>query len=129
MENEYSKLANAMAMREQGYRSTAENTANMAGPMQSIAAKTGAPSQIDPSEIASIAGLANIKAVSNEQSTQRETAMNRQAKRMPSYVKAYRNYLQWRYPTRYGGGGGGGGALSSYTVPSLPPIAAPPQAK
>jgi hypothetical protein len=129
MATEYSKLANAMAMREQGSRSDAEKTGSMSGPMQSIASQTGAPSAINPSEIASIAGLANIKAVSNEQSKQRETAMNRQAKRMPSYVKAYKNYLQWRYPTRYGGGGGGGGALSSYTVPSLPSITAPPQAK
>ena len=128
MNKDFSTLANAMAMREQGFRGGTENIAQMAGPMESIAAQTGAPAAINPSEIASVAGLANIKAVSNEQSTQRENTMNRQAKRMPSYVKAYRNYLQWRYPTRYGrGGGGGGGALSSFTVPSLPSLAAPPQ--
>lgn len=119
MANQYENLANSMAMREQTFRSNAENVASMATPISDIAAQTGAPSAINQNEIASIAGLANIKAVAQNQSTARETLGQTTAKRMPKYVESYRNYLRWRYPSRYGGGASTGGSLGSYTVPSL----------
>ena len=125
MANEFSKYANALAMREQEFRGKSANIANMAGPLQSIAAQTGAPSNIDPSEIASVAGLANIQAVANNQSSEREKAGKRTVKRMPSYVKAYKNYLQWRYPTRYGGSSGYYGGGSDFDVAPLPDLMPP----
>jgi hypothetical protein len=125
MANEFSKYANALAMREQEFRGGSANIANMAGPLQSIAAQTGAPSNIDPSEIASVAGLANIQAVANNQSSEREKAGKRTVKRMPSYVKAYKNYLQWRYPTRYGGSSGYYGGGSDFDVAPLSDIMPP----
>lgn len=125
MANEFSKYANALAMREQEFRGGSANIANMAGPLQSIAAQTGAPSNIDPSEIASVAGLANIQAVANNQSSEREKAGKRTVKRMPSYVKAYKNYLQWRYPTRYGGSSGYYGGGSDFDVSPLPDLMPP----
>lgn len=124
--NPYNDLANSIAMREQGFRGNAENIAKMDTPLTAISAQTGAPSAINPNEIASIAGLANIKAVTQNQSTQREALGKTTASRMPKYVKAYRNYLKWRYPSQYGGGGSTGGVLSSYTVADLPDIAPVP---
>lgn len=129
MADPYKNLANSIAMREQGFRGNAENVAKMDAPLSSIGAQTGAPSAINPNEIASIAGLANIKAVSQTQSTQREQLGQRTAKRMPQYVKAYRNYLKWRYPSQYGGGGSSGGVLGSYTVSPLPDIQPAPGMK
>jgi hypothetical protein len=125
MANEFSKYANALAMREQGFRGESANIANMAGPLQSIAAQTGAPSNIDPSEIASVSGLANIQAVASGQSQEREKVGKRSVKRMPSYVKAYKNYLQWRYPTRYGGSSGYYGGGNDFDLAPLPDLMPP----
>lgn len=125
MANEFSKYANALAMREQQFRGGSPNIANMTSPLESIAAQTGAPSNIDPNEIASVAGLANIQAIANNQSLEREKASKRSVKRMPSYVKAYKNYLQWRYPTRYGGSSGYYGGGSDFNVDPLPDLIPP----
>ena len=128
MASGFSEYANALAMREKEFRGTSPNIAAMSGPMASIEAQTGAPSTINPQEIAAISGLANLQAVANTQSTQRQKEGTRLAKRMPKYVKSYRNYLQWRYPARYGGGSSGGSGFtggSDFTIADLPPIEAP----
>lgn len=127
MASGFSEYANALAMREQDFRTASPNIAAMTGPMASIEAQTGAPSTINPQEIAAISGLANLQAVANTQSTQRQQSGARLVKRMPNYVKSYRNYLQWRYPTRYGGGGSGYSSApgTDFTIGDLPPIESP----
>lgn len=126
MASGFSEYANALAMREKEFRSTSPNIAAMTGPMQSIEAQTGAPSSINPQEIAALSGLANMQAISNTQSTQRQKEGARLAKRMPKYVESYRTYLKWRYPSRYGGGTGSSYPTGSdFTVGDLPAIVPP----
>lgn len=126
MASGFSEYANALAMREKGFRETSPNIAAMTGPLESIASQTGAPSSINPQEIAAISGLANLQAVANTQSTERQQAGSRLAKRMPNYVKSYRNYLQWRYPSRYGGGASSGYPTGSdFQIGDLPAIEPP----
>jgi|LakMenEpi03Aug12_release.lakeMendotaPanAssembly.Ray.scaffolds.fasta_scaffold721042_2 hypothetical protein len=115
--NPFNEYANAIASREQGLRGEAANIANMSGSMDNI----------NRSEVPALGALANQQAQAGALSTIRESSSKASAKRMPKYVSAYRNYLQWRYPNRYGGGGGtdytntntGG---NSYNVPDLPAI-------
>lgn len=127
MASSFSEYANALAMREKDFRGSSPNIANMAGPMDSIEAQTGAPANINPQEIAAISGLANLQAIANTQSTQRQSSGSKLIKRMPNYVKSYRTYLQWRYPSRYGGGTGSGYTDGSgFVVGDLPAIV-PPQ--
>lgn len=125
--NEFSKYADALAMREKEFRTEAPKIANMTSPLQNISQQTGALQNINPQEIASISGLANIQATAAGQSTAREKSGARLVKRMPAYVNSYRNYLKWRYPTRYGGGSGGGAFVPSYQVPDISQITSTPK--
>ena len=117
MANQFNEYANAIASREQGLRGEAADIANMSGSVGNI----------NPNEVPAVGALANQQAQAGALSKIRESSSKASAKRMPKYVSAYRNYLQWRYPNRYGGGSGtdytntntGG---NSYSVPDLPAI-------
>lgn len=130
MASPYTQYVNAIAMRESGLRNQASALSNMSSSLADVSAQTGASSPINASEVPSIAGLANMKAGVGELSTIREKQEKKQIKSLPKYVSAYRNYLQWRYPTRYGGGGGGSAPVSNpygdYDVPPLPGITGRP---
>ena len=100
----FTRFANAVVARESALRGNAANTLNMTGSLQDIAAQTGAPGQINPSEIPSVAGLASQQAYINTTSKAREANTKEKVRQMPSYISGYRSYLKWRYPNRYGGG-------------------------
>jgi len=125
----FQKYSDAIAMREQAFRDQLPGLMNVSGMLQpGQGTPSSPPSAINPNEIPSIGALANMQAISNTQSTARQAQGKSTVKRLPQYVDAYRGYLKWRYPTRYGGGSGGssGGALSSYEVnPIIDPLAPP----
>jgi hypothetical protein len=106
--------------RESQFRSEVDRISNMGPTLQNIAAQTAGPEQFNVGDIPSVGYLANLKAGAQMSSQARGDMANRQINRLPQYVKGYRSYLQWRYPTRYGGGDGGygsssGGASTDYT--------------
>lgn len=123
----FSRFAEDLAAREAGFRAGAYDLVNMQTPLVEIATATNAPAPINPEEIPAVRGLANMYAVAKEGSTQREKRGTAQIKALPKYVNAYRSYLRWRYPNKYGGKGGGS-SLSpiqpggGYEVPDLPNI-------
>lgn len=126
----YQKYADAIAMREQALREQNTNRLNISGMLQpGQGTPSSPPSAINPNEIPSVGALANMQAVSSTQSTARQNQGQAAVKRLPKYVDAYRSYLKWRYPTRYGSGGGGGGApsIGAYEVPGIPDPLAPPK--
>ena len=99
----FTRFANAVASRESALRESTPNVLNMTGSLQDIAAKTGSPGgPIQASEIPSVAGLASQQAYINTSSLARQASTKEQVKQMPAYVSSYRNYLMWRYPSRYG---------------------------
>lgn len=130
MATPYDQYVNAIAMRESGLRNQAAGLSNMSSSLTDVAASTGAPAAINPAEVPSISGLASMKAGVGDLSTVRERKEKSQIRNLPKYVSAYRNYLQWRYPSRYGGGSGGGAPTSNpygdYDVPPLPGISGRP---
>lgn len=130
MANEFKNYVNAIAMREAGLRERAQGLSNMSLPLSEISTATGASSNINPAEIPSISGLASMRAGVSNLSNIRQGQQTKQIKNLPKYVSAYRNYLQWRYPTRYGSGSGGGMPVSNpygdYDVPPLPGITGAP---
>jgi hypothetical protein len=101
-DNPFARFANRVALREQGLQDTAANALNMTSGLQSIATQTGMQGTINPEDIPSVAGLANTKATVNRGSELRESSTTKMVEGLPSYVKSYRNYLHWRYPSRYG---------------------------
>lgn len=120
MAEPYSRFLSSVAGNESALRGGVENIVNMSGGLQDIAARTGAD-QISSAGIPSIGGLANMKANVGTESKLRESNVARQVKGLPSYASGYRQYLMWRYPTRYGSG-----SSSAYTTDfgfSSPPIA------
>ena len=119
-------------MREQAFREQNPNRLNISSLLQpGQGTPSSPPTAINPNEIPSVGALANMQAISNTQSTARQDLNRSAVKRLPQYVDAYRSYLKWRYPTRYGRGGGGnasgGPALSGYDVPGLADPLAPPK--
>lgn len=112
----FGDYADAVAMRELGLRQDTTNALNMNSALQDIAKKTGMQGTINPSDIPSVAGLAN------QQANIKTTSMNRANKAsdaidaLPSYVKSYSNYLRWRYPSRYGIKKGTTGSSPNYTT-------------
>ena len=129
MASPYQQYVNAVAMRESGLRDRAAGLSNMSSSLSDVSSATGASSAINPMEVPSIAGLANLQAGVTELSKIREKQEKTQIKNLPKYVSAYRNYLQWRYPSRYGGGGGGApvsNPYGDYDVPPLPGISGRP---
>lgn len=126
----FQKYSDAIAMREQAFRDQLPGLMNISGMLQpGQGTPSSPPSAINPNDIPSVGALANMQAVSNTQSTARQTQGKAAVKRLPQYVDAYRGYLKWRYPTRYGGGTGGssGGVLSGYDVGPLGDPLAPPR--
>jgi hypothetical protein len=118
---EYRRLAEEVASREAAFRESAEGRANMGASLSQYGAQTGAPGTINAQEIPAVAALANYKAISQTASQERQDAMQERRKSLPSYVNAYRKYLKWRYPTRYGGGGSSSGySLPNYEIPDIP---------
>jgi hypothetical protein len=89
-------------MRELGLRQDTTNTLNMTSSLQDIATKTGMQGTINPSDIPSVAGLASQQAYIDTTSTNRASRANAAIDSLPGYVSSYRNYLRWRYPSRYG---------------------------
>lgn len=123
MADAFTKYANAIAMRESGLRDQAQGLSNISVPLSAVEAQVNAPSAINVNEIPSVAGLASMQAGVSNLSNIREKQNVKQVKNLPKYVSAYRNYLQWRYPTRYGGGGGNTqNPYGDYDVPQLPGI-------
>lgn len=124
MAKPYTKYANAIAMRESGLRDQAQGLANMSVPLSEVGAQVNAPSAINASEVPSIAGLASMQAGVSNLSDIREKQNVRQVKNLPKYTTAYKNYLKWRYPTRYGGGSSSSlsNPYGDYDVPQLPGI-------
>lgn len=123
MANQFSKYANAIAMRESGLRDQLSGLSNMSSSLGDVAASTGAPAAINPGEVPSISGLASMQAGMTDMSNIRAKEQGGIVKNLPKYVSAYRNYLQWRYPTRYGGGSSSSAASNpygDYDVPQLP---------
>lgn len=98
----FGDYANAVAMRELGLRQDTTNTLNMTGALQDIAARTGMQGTINPSDIPSVAGLANQQASIKSTSMNRAENTDKVVDSLPGYVTNYRNYLRWRYPSRYG---------------------------
>jgi hypothetical protein len=126
----YKPFRDAVEAREQAFREQVPNVLNVSSLLQpGQGTPSSPPSAIDPNEIPSVGALANMKAISGTQSTARQDQNKSAIKRLPQYVDAYRSYLKWRYPTRYGGkgGGGGGGMLGSYDVPGLGDPFTPPK--
>jgi hypothetical protein len=127
----FQQYRDSVAMREQAFREQNPNRLNISSLLQpGQGTPSSPPSAINPNEIPSVGALANMQAISNTQSTARQDQNRAAIKRLPQYVDAYKNYLKWRYPTRYGGGSGnasGGPALSGYDVPGLPDPLAPPK--
>ena len=105
-DNAFARYANSVAMREAALQGDVTNTLNMDSSLQNIAARTGMQGTINPSDIPSVAGLANTQAYVTGSSKLRSTNTTATVKGLPGYVKSYRNYLRWRYPSRYGGGTG-----------------------
>lgn len=101
----FSRFANATEQRELEMQAKLANISNMTGSLSDIAAQTGLTGgSIDSSAIPSVGGLANMKATGGTLSNQRIINSKNQIKGLPGYVKSYRSYLQWRYPSRYGAG-------------------------
>jgi hypothetical protein len=128
----YKPFRDSVAAGEEAFREQLPNRLNISGLLQPGQSTPSAPpSAIDPNEIPSIGALANMQAISKTESTARQDQNKAAVQRLPKYVDAYRNYLKWRYPKRYGGGssggGGGGGALDSYTVSPIKDPLAPPR--
>lgn len=88
--------------REAALRRDVENIAYMPPTLQQIAKSTGAPGEINPGEIPTVGYLANLKATAQQMSQSRANRANVTINNLPSFKKSYRNYLEWRYPTRYG---------------------------
>ena len=88
----------------------------MTGALQDIATKTGMQGTINPSDIPSVAGLANQQASIKSISMNRAENTDRAIDALPSYVKSYSNYLRWRYPSRYGIKKGTTGSSLNYTT-------------
>ena len=108
----FQRFSNEIAARQAALQAETANITNMSGALSSIAAQTGNPGAVySQAEIPSIGGLANMKATTDTMSNQRITNSKNQVKDLPGYVKSYRSYLKWRYPSRYGGSSG-----SSYGV-------------
>jgi hypothetical protein len=128
----YKPFRDVVAAREEAFREQVPNVLNVSSLLQpGQGTPSSPPSAIDPNEIPSVGALANMKAISGTQSTARQEQNKSAVRRLPQYVDAYRSYLKWRYPTRYGGRGGGnasgGPALSGYDVPGIPDPLAPPK--
>ena len=98
----FGQYADAVAMRELGLRQDTTNALNMISSLQDIATKTGMQGTINPSDIPSVAGLANQQANIKTTSMNRAENTNAVVDSLPGYVTNYRNYLRWRYPSRYG---------------------------
>lgn len=130
-DSEFSKYANAVAMRESALRQQAANIANMGSTIQQMGVQTQAPGQINPAEIPTVAGLANLQATAQTQSSLRAERAKTTTARLPAWQKSYRSYLQWRYPSRYGGGNTynytapAGSYTPSVAIPKLPAITPP----
>jgi hypothetical protein len=126
----FDQYVNAVAMRESNMRNQAAGLGNMSSSLQNVAAQTGAPAAINPAEVPSIAGLASLQAGATNLSNVRQKQETANIKNLPKYMSSYRNYLQWRYPKRYGGGSSGS-SLSNpygdYDVPQLPGISGLPR--
>lgn len=118
--NPFTKYANAIALRENAMQTNAANISNMSGALQDVAAQTGAGT-INPNEIPVLGAVSNQAGTIKAQSDLRIKQSKATSKRMPNYVSGYRSYLQWRYPTRYGGGGNDTSTNSSYgyNIPAL----------
>lgn len=114
----YGRYAASVTGTESALQRGSENVANMSGGLQDIAGKTGA-SEISASEIPSIGGLANMKANINTQSAARMSNNLRMVKGLPAYASGYRQYLMWRYPTRYGSSGSSS-TTTNYTPGGVP---------
>lgn len=99
----FTRYANAIAMREGALRTDVPAVLNMTGTLSDIASKTGAPGALEGNEIPAVANLANRKSYLDATSRTREESSQRAIKQLPKYVSSYRNYLKWRYPSRYGG--------------------------
>ena len=98
----FGQYADAVAMRELGLRQDTTNALNMTNSLQDIATKTGMQGTINPSDIPSVAGLANQQASIKSTSMNRADRTDAVVDSLPGYVTSYRNYLRWRYPSRYG---------------------------
>jgi hypothetical protein len=98
----FGDYANAVAMRELGLRQDTTNALNMTSSLQDIAAKTGMQGTFNTSDIPSVAGLANQQANIKSTSMNRAENTDKVVDSLPAYVTNYRNYLRWRYPSRYG---------------------------
>jgi hypothetical protein len=98
----FGDYANAVAMRELGLREDTTNALNMTSSLKDISAKTGMGGTINPSDIPSVAGLASQQAGIKSSSMNRANRTNEAIDALPGYVSSYRNYLRWRYPSRYG---------------------------
>ena len=119
---ERKQLAQEVANREIAFRGQLPGQLNMTDSLATIGQQTGAPGAINPSEIPSVAALANLRASAQTASHDRESLIKTRRKQAGSYINAYNKYLKWRYPSVYGGGssgGGGGSPLPSYELPAL----------
>lgn len=123
--NPYTSYSKKVAEREKNLQSGLSNVFNLTGETADIAAKTGGPTNLDLYSIPSVAGLASQKAYLESRSKARTKQAKSLTKWLPSYQKSYREYLKWRYPTRYGGGSGSsnvyGGPTEDVNVP-IPPL-------
>lgn len=129
-DNAFARYANSVAMREGALQADTANALNMTSSLQSIGERVGMQGTINPTDIPSVAGLANTQATVTASSKLRSKNTATSAKNLPAYVDSYRNYLRWRYPSRYGGKTGGnyttdyqqaGGDIGDLNEPFAPP--------
>lgn len=99
-DNPFSRYANSVAMREAQLQADSANALNMTNSLQDIGQRVGGT--INAADIPSVAGLANTQAYVTASSNLRSKKTTENVKGLPAYVESYRNYLRWRYPSRYG---------------------------
>ena len=121
-----------LAMQTLAYAQNAANAANMSAYSGQVGEKTGAGGPLDISNVPMVAGLANRLAVGQTGAGVDYKAGVNRLTGMPQYIEGRRQYMRWRYPSRYGLSGGGQTysipTLNIYGMPSeLPGITTPPK--
>ena len=96
---QYKKI---LAMNTLAAAQNAANAANMSSYSGEVGERTGAGGPLDISNVPMVAGLANRLAVSQSNAANTYKAGVNKLKGMGQYVEGQRQYMRWRYPSRYG---------------------------
>lgn len=91
-----------LALQKLAYAQQAANAANMSSYSSSIGLATGAGGPLNISNVPRVAGLANRQAVGETGANIGYEEASNRLKALPKFIEGQRQYLRWRYPTRYG---------------------------